>query len=319
MAEPQNSSGVVVVAGARPFSLGDAIVERVCAEAAHSQVLVLDVESAPNRHPAAISKMLNLNPLQSPSGFKAWCGELDVTLRSMLSVTARLPIRALVLSIAKYDVARLEDTSTEDRTDMLGINLLAKCELLHTIMRINADNGFENAEFLNVFDFGSMHSVKRTPRRALYNMTKAATRNLCELLSGGREVRRALHIAPGCIDTTMLHWNHWTLKEHGDPQVPELVRLELPSLYEAIFRDGSDEAFQTALRKLGLTGAELPFVFDRYRRRRKEVAATEEGIIAPEDLAAYISSLILEKLTIGSGILKVSAPAGCMRVCFEPF
>jgi NAD(P)-dependent dehydrogenase (short-subunit alcohol dehydrogenase family) len=319
--ESQDHPAVYVVAGVRPFSLGDAIVSELRRRAVRSTILVVDIEpAAPVDGANIISKVFDLNPLRHPSGFEGWSGELDVLLRGMMPHGATpLPIRAVLLCVAKYDVDRYEDTNTQHRADMLGVNLLAKCELVHAAMRINADSGFKNAEFLDLVDFGSLHTVRQTPRRALYNTTKTATLALCELLSQGAEVRRAFHIAPGCIDTPMLHLNHWTLKEKGDPRFPELVRRERPSLYAAIFREGNDEAFHAALQDLRFTDAELPTVFERYRSRRSAVAETEEGIILPEELASYTTSLILEKNTFGSGILEVKAPHGRMHVSYRPF
>lgn len=320
MIEQQNDSAVFVVAGFRPFSLGHSIANELAKRAPKSTVVAFDIEGAATSRENLTSLILDLNPLGYSHGFKAWSLELDRALRNVTpNGKPPLPIRAVVLTIAKYDVGKFEDTSTSVRSDMLGINLLAKFELLHAVMRVNKENGFDNAKVLDVIDFGSLHAIRKTSRRALYNATKAATLRLCEILSRGSEVRRALHVAPGCIDTTMLHWNHWTLKEQGDAEFPERVRRELPSLYSAIFQNGDEVAFQSALKRLQIADVEVPRVFERYRSRRKRIAESEDGIIRPEDLASYIASLIFDRDAIDSGVIEVKAPSGAMKVTQRSF
>jgi NAD(P)-dependent dehydrogenase (short-subunit alcohol dehydrogenase family) len=317
----RHSSVAFVLAGARPFSLGDAIANELAERAAGSAILAVDIEAPAVRHANITARVFDLNPLRHACGFLGWHTELDAILRGMMPLgVPKTPICALFLNVAKYAVSRLEDMSVQDRGDMLGINFLAKCELINAVMRINADSGFDNSKILDIIDVGSLHSIGKSPRRVLYNTAKAATLALCELLNKGAEVKRAFHIAPGCLDTPMLHSNHWTLKEHGDPRFLELVRRELPSLYPAIFRDTDSESFHTATRTLGFTGSEFPIVFDRYRSRRKAVAGSQEGIILPEELASYIVGLTLDKaFSLESGILEVTAPQGQMHVTHRPF
>jgi NAD(P)-dependent dehydrogenase (short-subunit alcohol dehydrogenase family) len=316
----QHYSAAFVLAGARPFSLGDAIANELAVRAPEATILAVDIEAPAVHHANITAKVFDLNPLRHACGFLGWNAELDAILVGMMPVGAPpIPIRALFLNIAKYDVSRFEDTSAQDRADMLGINFLAKCELINAVMRINSRFGFDSSRILDIIDFGSLHTIRKAPRRALYNTAKTATLALCELLSKGAEVKRAFHIAPGCLDTPMLHTNHWTLKEHGDQRFPELVRRELPSLYTAVFRDTNSESFYAAIHALGFIGSELPIVFDRYCGRRKAVAGSQEGIILPEELASYIIGLTLETFSLESGILEVTAPRGEMSVAHRPF
>ena len=320
MNKQQHNSAVFVLAGARPFSLGDSIANELAVRAPGATILAVDVEAPAVRHANITAKVFDLNPLRHVSGFVGWSAELDAILRCMMPLCAPpAPICTVFLSVAKYGVSRFENTSAQDRADMLGINFLAKCELINAVMRINADSGFDNSKILDVIDFGSFHAIKKTPCRTLYNTAKIATFALCELLSKGAEVKRAFHIAPSYLDTPMLHTNHWTLKEHGDPRFPELVRQELPSLYPAIFRDTNSESFHVASDELGLTSLELTMAFNRYRSRRRAVADSQDGIILPEELASYITQLTLDTPGLESGILEVTAPHGHMHVTYRPF
>lgn len=311
---------VYILAGARPFSLGDAIANQLAVRAPESSILAVDIETPTAHHANVKTATLDLNPLTHAGGFFGWQTELSATLRGIMQVSLpKIPIRTLFLNLAKYGVSKLEDTSPQDRADMLGVNFLAKCELIHTAMRINADMGVDNSKTLDIIDCGSFHSLRGSPRRALYNTTKTASLTLCNLLSSGDEVRRAFHISPGYLDTPMLHANHWTLKERGDPRFPDRVRQELPNLYSAIFRSTSFESFQAAIQQLGLTDPDLPIVFDRYRRRRKQVRSSPEGIIVPEELASYLAELALGDFSLEPGTIEVTAPNGKMSVMHRAF
>lgn len=319
MVNQQNDYGVFVVAGAGPFSLGDAITNKLAECAAGSRILAIDIEAPIVPHKNATTKTFDLNPLKHGGGLQTWSTELEAILRSVVPLgTPPVPIRALFLSVAKYGAARFESLGIQEIADMLGTNFLAKCELISAAMRINSNCGFDNSEVLDIVDFGSLHSFRKTRHRALYNATKSASLALCETLSNGDEVRRAFHIVPGCIDTPMLHSNHWALKEHGDPQFPDLVRRQLATIYPAIFRDTNNESFRIATQQLGMAGSEMSAIFDRYRTRRKEAANSREGIILPEELATHITQLILDSHS-RSGVYEVTAPNGNISVTHRLF
>src|SRR5690348_8082814 len=105
----------------------------------------------------------------------------------------------------------------------------------------------------------------------------------------------AVHVAPGPIDTPMLHWNHWVLKEKGDPHFVGLIRSRLPSLYGAIFRGGDETALNRVIEELNLDGRAVLGVFERYKLRRRELEESAAGITTPESLAAYLGTLMLKE------------------------
>jgi hypothetical protein len=203
--------------------------------------------------------------------------------------------------------------------DMLGINIGGKLEALHAAMRFNTERGFDNAEVLNLFDIGSLHALRQTSKRSLYNMSKNATLALCRLLVRGAEVRRAIHVAPGKIDTPMLHWNHWVLKENGDPEFLESVRKRFPELYPRIFRDCDLASLNKAISLLNLEGAAIRTVFEKYSHLRKMIWEMEDGLTSPETLAAYLSSLVLQDESPMSGVVEVTSPNRRLKTTFVPF
>lgn len=300
--------------------MGAALVEELALAAPNSSVVAIDIEPATSSFSSVISLKFDLNPLNYVGGFHVWSRELHALLESMTEgSTTQVPVPGVFLGVARYHVGRYELSSTTDRANILGPNILGKWEVLHAVMRVNAIRGFDNAEVLGIFDVGSLHSLRHTSHRALYNPTKAASLAMCKVLSSGSEVRRAIHLAPGCVDTPMLHWNHWFLKEQGDPELPDLVRRKLPLLYRSIFREGDVQALANALSELGIEDPSISIIFDRYLNRRKMVAETEEGLTSPESLAQYIASIMLQESSDESGIVEVTSPRGSLRFLRIPF
>src|SRR5260370_23399812 len=144
-------------------------------------------------------------------------------------------------------------------------------------MRLNADHGFDNATVLQLFDIGSLHALRHTSHRALYSSSKMAGLALCEVLVAGSEVRRAIHVAPSNIDTPMLHWNHWCLKENGDPKLPNLVRLRLPALYPRGFLNCDVTAYAPPSLELGFGNPGIQTAFQRYKQHSRRGSRPEDG------------------------------------------
>ena len=322
LGETQQGAGRsnVVVTGAGLFSLGNAVVHELSSTSPDDTVLAIDAHPAAASRANVVAHRFDLNPFNHADGFEEWSTELNALVRSAVGATKPAgPIRAVFLGAAKYHVGMYESTTAAIRAEVLGSNVFGKWETLHATMRCNAESGFDNAGVLSMFDVGSLHSMRHTSHRALYNPSKAAGLALCRVMTSGSEVRRAVHVAPGPIDTPMLHWNHWALKENGDPQFPSLVGRRLPSLYGAIFRSGDIAALETAIRELRIEGPQVRAVFERYRHRRKVLAESEEGITTPESLGAYLASLILDRKSTESGVVEVTSPHGKMTVVKRPF
>jgi NAD(P)-dependent dehydrogenase (short-subunit alcohol dehydrogenase family) len=312
-------SSVFVVTGARQFSLGAELIDRLAKLAPLSTILAIDIEPLPPPAENVLVRRFNLNPFDDQRGFEAWSVELHEMFHSLVLTGGSRPVRGLFLGAAKYQVGRYECSTADERAAVLGCNVAGKWEVLHAAMRLNADLGFDNGQELDIFDVGSLHGVRHSSHRALYNPSKAAGLELCRVLLNGSEVRRAVHLAPGPVDTPMLHWNHWVLKEHGDPEFLTLVKDRCPSLYRSIFRDGDWAALAAAQHELELEHETVQNVFGRYVRRRAALAQTEEGITSPEVFAEYIANQMLGARTGESGIVEISSPRGQFRVSNRAF
>jgi NAD(P)-dependent dehydrogenase (short-subunit alcohol dehydrogenase family) len=310
---------IYVVAGARAFSIGHAISEELASARPESAVLTIDVEPVQSSFPNIVNRQFDLNPLLHEAGFHQWSIELQQLLRLENLGLPRIPVKAVFLTLAKYNFGDFQEMSLQERSDMLGCNVLGKFEMLHAVMLHNRAQKFSNCEELDVVDFGSLHATDRTPHRALYNSTKAAGSMLCEVLAAGQEVRRALHVAPGRVDTPMLHWNHWFLKEDGWSEFPDLVRNGAPSLYQSIFCGCDRAALDRAVRLLNLDPTRISGTFERYARRRKMAEEAADGITSPKVLAKYLVGELLSDRGLCSGTLSVTSPQGQMIASHKPF
>jgi hypothetical protein len=316
----QIESSVFVVTGARQFSLGAELIDRLANLAPLSTILAIDVEPLTPPAENVLFRRFNLNPFDEQRGFEAWSEELhEIFHLPKVAGSSQRPVRGLFLGAAKYQVGKYECSTADERAAVLGCNVAGKWEVLHAVMRLNADLGFDNGEELDIFDVGSFHAVRHSSHRALYTPTKAAGLELCTVLVNGSEVRRAVHLMPGPVDTAMLHWNHWVLKEHGDPEFLALVKDRCPSLYRSIFREGDWAALAAAQHELGFEGEAIRDVFGRYVHRRAVLAQTEEGITSPEIFAEYIANRMLGEGTDESGVVEVSSPHGHFRVTNRAF
>jgi hypothetical protein len=313
-------SSVFVVTGAGQFSLGAEVVDRLVKLAPLSTIVAIDLDPLTPPAGNVLVRRFNLNPFDDQRGFEAWSAELhEIFHLPKLTGSSQRPVRGLFLGAAKYQVGRYECSTANERAAVLGCNVAGKWEVLHAVMRLNADLGFDNGQQLDIFDVGSFHAVRHSSHRALYNPTKAAGLELCAVLLNGSEVRRAVHLAPGPVDTPMLHWNHWVLKEHGDAEFLTLVKNRCPSLYRPIFREGDWAALAAAQHELELEDETVQDVFRRYVHRRAVLAQTENGITSPEIFAEYIAEQMLGARTGESGIVEVSSPRGQFRVINRAF
>lgn len=310
----QADASVFVVTGTRQFSLGAELIDRLAHLAPLSTILAIDVEPVTAPAKNVLVRRFNLNPFEEQQGFAVWSTQLHELLHSLkLAGGPERPVRGLFLGAAQYQVGRYESSTADERAAVLGCNVAGKWEVLHAVMRLNADLGFDNGQELDIFDVGSLHTVRHSSHRALYNPTKAAGLELCTVLLNGSEVRRAVHLAPGPVDTPMLHWNHWVLKEHGDPAFLTLVKDHCPSLYRSIFREGDSASLAAAQYVLEIKDETVRDVFARYVHRRAVLAQSEEGITSPETFADYIADQMLGTRTGQSGIIEVSSPRGHFR------
>jgi hypothetical protein len=117
----------------------------------------------------------------------------------------------------------------------------------------------------------------------------------------------------------MLHWNHWVLKENGDPDFLRQIRTELPDLYLRIFREGDGEALDEAIHYLRFQDSRICDVFVRYLHRRKVLSETEDGITSPEGLAGLLARYMLDTQSTEPEVLEVTSPQGRLNLVRRSF
>ncbi len=111
-------------------------------------------------------------------------------------------------------------------------------------------------------------------------------------MSRSGEVSRAVYVAPGRIDTPMLHRNLWVSKEHGPPDFIDHVQRLGPPTYKEIFVECNDNAFAEAVANGGYVMQSLVQVFSRYKQLRTQRFEAEDGILCPDELADCIAGIV---------------------------
>jgi short-subunit dehydrogenase len=252
---------------------------------------------------------LDLNPLTHPNSYKLLASELKGRIQRTLEELRSPGVGTLILSAGCYDWGCLADTTIEVRKRLIGVNVCGKIELIHAVLAVNQALGFKNSDELTLVDVGSLHGLVAAGNRSLYGATKAMGLDLCASLQRGGEIKRAIHVAPGAIDTHMLHRNHWVSKEGGPIEFLEALKDQGGTLYEDVFVMCNETGFaRAASRYLN----PLNDVFHRYKRRRKKQFKHKHGVLNPIDVAHRVVKLLKKKSSSGVHIL--TAPKGIVRM-----
>lgn len=261
----------------------------------------------------------DLNPLCSANGFTAFAANLYRELSAQLENIGAIGIGCAVLAAGVYEGRPLVHTTAEKRRDICGVNVVGKVELLHAILALNSKIGSVSQEQFTVVDVGGLHGVTSPGGRVLYSASKAFGLDLSLSLFHGGEVGRVVYLAPGPIDTCMLHRNHWETKEGGEPGFVEFVQLRHPALYDDVFRNCSREAFETVAHAFTRDPSQLISVFERYKARRTMQRDAPEGIIDPAGLGEWAARVVHTPSVYQSGVYKLTAPDGQLQVTWHDF
>src|SRR5262249_6644500 len=119
-------------------------------------------------------------------------------------------------------------------------------------------------------------------------------------------------IAPGPIDTHMLHRNYWVTKEGGPVEFLEHVRIKCPDLYAPVFIRGDDSAFAEAALSCRMDQDILAPIFERYKARRLAQLADSRGILDAAALAERLVDIAADDAAWSSGVYVFTAPGGQM-------
>ena len=316
-------SGAVVVTGVSRHSLGEAVVQRYLARYPGKKLIVISKNT--NGDIAAIQGVtpvqFDLNPLNHSAGFYGFSKALQEKIELALQSTCSSGVEQLIHSAGVYDFGALSESDVVDRGELLGLNALGMVEVLSAIMRLNLRQGFCNETGLTFTLVGAFQGLQVRALRALYASSKAMGIDFCASLAAGREVARCVYVAPGPMDTPMLHRNHWVKKAKGSSRFFEAALGASRGEYESVFFECRTEAIAAiAMKHFCDQLQELEATMTRYRQFRAEARENELGILAVSDCATALVDDILST-DCGSGVFLIAnghnARALIMRAKFE--
>jgi NAD(P)-dependent dehydrogenase (short-subunit alcohol dehydrogenase family) len=307
---------VILVTGTGRNSLGEAMVEALCAARPGVPILAIDRQPAPSlKARGNVSSMaLDLNPFSPAVDYEQFADGLNAALIGMQRDLRFGGISATILSAGTYEYGPFAEMSPDQRSRLVGVNICGKIEVLHAALLMNKRLGVSNSDEFTFMEIGALHALDTPAHRSLYSATKAIGLDLCASMHRGEEVRRAIYIAPGPIDTPMLHRNHWVSKERGPVEFFDFVRAQEGSLYNDVFVECNEARFNEAVSLSQLDWASFSSLFARYRERRLEQLDSLEGILDPDDFSAHLARIVLDDVTHGSGVYVFNAPGGKIQL-----
>jgi NAD(P)-dependent dehydrogenase (short-subunit alcohol dehydrogenase family) len=305
----------VLISGTAASSLGSLWVEEYSRRAKEAPVVAIDRE-----HEPAIRDLKNvrtidfdLNPLNQSPGYDQFVEQLHFSLRSAQEAVRFEGISTFVSGAGTYESGPLVETTIEGRRRLLGVNVCGNVELLVAVLTLNKRLGFDSSGGLSFFEIGSLRGLQASAGRSAYAATKAMGLDLCVSLQAGREVKRAIYVAPGPIDTHMFHRNYWVTKEGGSVEFLDHVRTKRAELYREIFIRCDDDAFAEAVSSSRLSRNSLAPVFERYKARRNQQIADPRGILDAIELAQRLVDMAADDVAYPAGAYVFTAPGGQMQ------
>jgi short-subunit dehydrogenase len=303
----------ILISGAAPFSLGAALVAALRQRHPHSPIVGVDRHACPIFEGLGNAKylQLDLNPLSYPR-YENLGEELASSLRISQHDLGFMGIGVLVLTAGSYDYGPLEEMSAKARKRLVGTNVCGKIELIHSVLELNQSLGYKNSEELTLVDIGSVHGLQAAENRSLYGSTKAMGLELCASLHVGGELKRAVHVAPGAVDTHMLHRNHWVAKERGPADFIDTLKAEAAGIYENVFVSCDDIIFGEHVTAKRLDEAGLREIFERYKKRRRQQFLHKNGVLTATTAAATLVKILDHEDS--HGIYVLTNPNGEMKM-----
>jgi hypothetical protein len=154
----------LVISGTAPFSLGEGIVLEYSQRFPQNPVIGIDVlrNNDLEAYTSFNEVIFNLNPLDYQLGFDGYTRDLRSNINDALSTVGAAGIAGLIQSAGVYDPGSLIDNSIASRKRLLGVNTVARAELLHLTLSINADRNVDSARTLTYVDIGAAHGLNAT-------------------------------------------------------------------------------------------------------------------------------------------------------------
>jgi len=302
----------VIVSGIAPHSLGSALVDLLLRNGAKVVGVDVEINHLFEEGPTFRFVMCDLNPWRNNIDWTLHWERLTESLRRAVSDLGESGVSTLVQSAGVYWSGEFMRTASTTRSALLGVNTVARVELLHAVMSLNDETGILNDEQLTHIDIGSLHGVCLQSGRSLYAASKAFGVALATVMDAGRELRRSIYVAPGPIDTYMLHFNHWVVKSGGRSVFIENLRKGDPTVYDAIFRECSEPALLRSITGLGAED-QARELLKTYKSHREAAFAAQSGVISARHCAEVVHSLVASDCK--SGIYLVThSPTGGVKV-----
>jgi short-subunit dehydrogenase len=306
----------ILVTGTAKYSLGESFVSQYCCHFDHLPIITLDrqLNTGLARFEKVNAVQINLNPFDYSGGYSSFEIELNTALQNAVNQLSCSAIDTAVLSAALYASGPFIKQTLETRKDLLGVNVCGKYEVLHSVLSLNKKHGFDNRRGLTLIDIGSRHGLCPSHGRSLYATSKAIGLDLCVALQNGKELRRCIHLAPGPIDTYMLHKNYWVSKEKGPASFLNYLLSHHEELYREIFIECHENALKEACTVQSIDIKTIMDKFTRYKNRRRLKLQTAEGILKAKDVADLLVDIVTDDEGNPPGVYVVTAPEGKMQI-----
>lgn len=312
----------LVITGTAPCSLGEAVVQEYSQRFPQNPIIGLDILHNNNleAYTSFNEVIFNLNPFDHQLGFDGYILDLRSNINDALAKVGAAGIIHLIQAAGVYDPESFIDNNVASRKRLLGVNTVARTELLHLTLSINADRNIDSARTLSYVDIGAAHGMNATPGRSLYAASKTFGLDFCSALQKGSEIHRCIHFAPGPIDTHMLHRTHWVYRANGDPDFFDQIYVNWPERYKLIFAHCDAGAMQEEAIRRSLDTSKVLESFAKYCEHRERAFNMEDGILKPNLCAKAVVNILSESTRYQPGIYLATSPADTrLKVQMLPF
>jgi NAD(P)-dependent dehydrogenase (short-subunit alcohol dehydrogenase family) len=299
-----------LITGASRHSLGEAIVREYLRRRPDIRIVVINKLSNPDLGATVGEIIMDLNPLNHARGLVGFAAELKDKIEYGITEAGCSGIECLVQGAAVYDFGPLTSYDTARRGRLLGLNILGTVEVLFSVCALNDRLRRLSEKSLTQIFVGAFQGLQVRAGRQLYASSKAWAIDFCAALVEGREIPRCLYVAPGPIDTPMLHRNHWVNKASGPEQFFEQVLRGTRAEYESIFlRCEESTLIEVAQGQGGGLVGELQEAMGRYQAERAKAKVAELGVMSAADCAAALVDTGLSPER-GSGVYLIGTERG---------
>ena len=280
------TTGSIVLTGVAQHWLGEAIAYACVRRTPPVPIVGIDRVENPDLSQNSMFQHLefDLNPLNSTEGFRSFGKVLLAKLSGLVQDSESEGVEYLVQCAGAYDRGMFVDYDAERRARVLGLNILGAIEVLHTVMSLNDRLGWQNNERFTHILVGSFQGLNVREERSIYAASKAFGIDLCASMVAGCELAKCMYVAPGPLDTPMLHRNHWVSRAGGSEEFFDKVLKDTRDRYRLIFVNCDESPLETQ---------ELRDSMSRYRKERHATCVGTLGILAPEACATAVVDVLM--------------------------